>query len=80
MKLKLRIEDLTVASFQAAPAPAPAPAAARGTVRANASDPNTCDPIVCLSGQWTCLDTCDDTCGMSCHGTCVPAYCTGEES
>jgi hypothetical protein len=76
MKLKLRIEELAVDSFQAAPAPAEA----RGTVRANASDPNSCYPAVCYSGVWTCLDSCQETCGMSCHGTCVPAYCTGEES
>lgn len=75
MKLTLRIEDLAVTSFQAAPAPA----AARGTVRAHASDPNTCYPVVCASGEWTCLDSCQDTCGLSCNGTCIPAYCTGEE-
>lgn len=76
MKLKLRIEDLTVASFEAAPAKAEE----RGTVQANQSDPNTCYPIICFSGYWTCLESCEDTCGMSCHGTCVPAHCTGEES
>lgn len=75
MKLTLRIEDLSVTSFEAAPAPA----GARGTVRANASDPNTCYPVICASGEWTCLDSCQDTCGLSCHGTCVPALCTGEE-
>jgi hypothetical protein len=75
MKLTLRIEDLRVATFQ----PAPAPPAAHGTVRANASDPNSCYPAICASGEWTCLDTCQDTCGLSCHGTCIPAYCTGDE-
>lgn len=76
MKHKLRIEDLDVASFEAAPASDEA----RGTVRANASDPQTCYPVICYSGQESCLGSCDHTCGMSCWGTCVPAYCTGEES
>ena len=76
MKHKLRIEDLDVASFDAAPATVEA----RGTVRANASDPQTCYPVICYSGQESCLGTCEPTCGMSCWGTCVPAYCTGEES
>jgi hypothetical protein len=76
MKLKLRIEDLTVASFQAAPETP----RERGTVQANASDPNSCYPMVCYSGVWSCLESCQDTCGMSCNGTCVPAYCTGEDS
>lgn len=76
MKHKLRIEELDVASFEAAPAPAEA----RGTVRANASDPQTCYPVICYSGQESCLGTCEPTCGLSCWGTCVPAYCTGEES
>jgi hypothetical protein len=76
MKLKLRIEDLSVASFE----PTQAPAEDRGTVQANQSDPNSCYPMICYSGVWSCLDSCQDTCGMSCNGTCVPAYCTGEES
>lgn len=76
MKLKLRIEDLAVASFEAESATD----ALRGTVAANASDPNSCYPAICASGMWSCLESCQDTCGMSCYGTCVPAYCTGEES
>lgn len=76
MKLKLRIEELALDSFEAAPAAEEA----RGTVHANRSDPNTCYPVICASGEWTCLDSCQDTCGLSCWGTCVPAYCTGEES
>jgi len=78
MKLKLRIEDLAVVSFQAASAPADA----RGTVRANHSDPNSCYPAICFSGSPSCLGTCppDETCGLSCGGTCIPAYCTAEES
>lgn len=76
MKLKLNVEDLAVDSFDSAPASSEA----HGTVRANASDPNTCYPVVCYSGRWTCIDSCQDTCGLSCNGTCVPAYCTGEES
>ncbi len=78
MKHKLRIEELDVASFEAVPAPTEA----RGTVRANGSDPQTCYPVYCYSGVESCLGTCvqENTCGMSCDGTCVPAYCTGEES
>lgn len=76
MKLKLRIEELAVDSFEAAPVSSEA----SGTVRANASDRNSCYPMVCYSGIWSCLESCEETCGMSCHGTCVPAYCTGEES
>jgi len=76
MKHKLHIDSLSVESFQAVADVS----GARGTVRANASDPNTCYPVICASGEWSCLDTCQDTCGLSCHGTCVPAQCTGEES
>lgn len=77
MKLRLRIDDLNVASFEAAPATAEA----RGTVRANESDPETCYPVLCYTGQESCVGSCyDPTCGMSCWGTCDPAYCTGEES
>jgi len=78
MKLTLRIEDLSVDSFEAT---APSPAS-RGTVQGNASDPNSCYPMICFSGVESCLGTCvqENTCGMSCDGTCVPAYCTGEES
>ena len=75
MKHKLRIEALAVESFEAA-----APAEARGTVGAHASDPNSCYPAICASGEESCLGTCEETCGMSCWGTCIPAYCTGEES
>jgi hypothetical protein len=76
MKLKLNIEQLSVDSFEAAPAAAEA----QGTVRANASDPQTCYPVLCYSGAESCLGSCDPTCGMSCWGTCIPAYCQGEES
>lgn len=78
MKLKLRIEDLSVDSFQAEGATA----APRGTVQANESDPQTCYPVYCFSGSPSCLGTCppEETCGLSCGGTCIPAYCTGEES
>jgi hypothetical protein len=78
MKLKLRIEDLTVASFEATPETP----RERGTVQANQSDPNSCYPMVCYSGVDSCLGTCvqEETCGMSCGGTCIAAYCTGEDS
>lgn len=73
MKLTLRIEDLAVTSFEAAPPPADA----RGTVRANQSDPNTCYPVLCASGEASCLGTCppEETCGLSCGGTCIPSLC-----
>ena len=73
MKLRLRIEDLAVDSFQAAPERA----GGRGTVRGNASDPNTCYPVICYSGEPSCLGTCppEETCGLSCGGTCIPSLC-----
>jgi hypothetical protein len=73
MKLKLRIEDLAVATFE----PATVPAGFRGTVRANGSDPNTCYPVICASGDPSCLGTCppEETCGLSCGGTCIPQFC-----
>ena len=76
MKLTLRIEDLSVDSFEAT---APSPAS-RGTVEGNASDPNSCYPMICASGSPSCLGTCppDATCGLSCGGTCIPAYCDEE--
>ena len=76
MKLTLRIEDLAVTSFEAAPAKADA----RGTVRGNQSDPNTCYPVLCASGEASCLGTCppEETCGLSCGGTCIPSLCDEE--
>jgi hypothetical protein len=78
MKLKLRIEDLAVVSFNADSEPD----VLRGTVAANASDPNSCYPMVCYSGVESCIGTCvhEETCGLSCNFTCIPAYCSGEES
>lgn len=73
MKLRLRIEDLAVDSFQAAPGRSDA----RGTIRGNGSDPNTCYPVICASGEASCLGTCppEETCGLSCGGTCIPSLC-----
>jgi hypothetical protein len=78
MRHKLRIEELSVESF----ASTADSAEARGTVQGNQSDPNTCYPVICFSGSPSCLGTCppDETCGLSCGGTCIPQFCTGEES
>lgn len=77
MKHKLRIEALSVESFEAAPTPA-----ARGTVQGNQSDPNTCYPVICASGEASCLGTCppEETCGLSCGGTCIPSLCDDQGS
>jgi hypothetical protein len=82
-KLKLRLDDLSVETFQTAPAEN-----ARGTVLGNDdSDPTdgtcggyaTCDASCegsCYNtcnntcGGGTCDGTCGFTCSMSCYGTC----------
>jgi hypothetical protein len=76
MKHKLRIDELSVDSFDATPAPAER----RGTVQGNQSDPNTCYPVICASGSPSCLGTCppEETCGLSCGGTCIPSLCDDE--
>lgn len=74
MKRKLRIEALSVESFEVTPAAA----ARRGTVRGNESDPVT-GPVECYSLKESCGGTCIvyDTCdGFSCNGTCHPLACT----
>jgi hypothetical protein len=78
VKLRLRIEDLAVASLKADSAPD----ALGGTVAAHASDPDSCSPMVCCSGVESCIGTCvhEETCGLSCNFTCIPAHCSGEES
>jgi len=63
MKKKLRIEALSVDSFQVSAA-----TSGRGTVRGHDSS----DPYHCASGEPSCLGTCDDTCGLSCNDSCLP--------
>ena len=69
MKRKLRIESLTVESFEAVSMLA----GVRGTVAANKSDPETCYPVYCYSELDSCLGTCfaGETCGKSCGGSCL---------
>lgn len=73
MKRKLRIEALTVESFEAASVLA----GMRGTVAGYKSDLGTCYPDPCGSEAESCLGTCfgDDTCGRSCGGSCIPEWC-----
>ena len=74
MKIRLRIEALSVESFQVTPAVAEH----RGTVKGNESAPTT-GPVECYSLKESCAGTCivNDTCdGFSCNGTCHPPNCT----
>ena len=70
-KLKLRLEDLKVESFETAPEGDPTP---QGTVFAYISPGpgNTCDAGCANS---TCVNTCADTCGDTCNTTCVLNTC-----
>lgn len=67
MGKKLRIDDLSVESFQVS-GDGGTP---RGTVRGleDTGAPN------CYSGVESCLGTCDDTCGLTCWDTCIPGPC-----
>lgn len=72
MKIKLRIEALSVESFEVTPAVAER----RGMVRGYES---ATDPVECYSLKESCEGTCivNDTCdGFSCNGTCHPTTCT----
>ena len=72
MKIKLRIEALSVESFQVTPAAAER----RGTVRGHES---ATGPVECQTLKESCEGTCivNDTCdGFSCNGTCHPTTCT----
>ena len=68
MKLKLKVEELRVDTFETRRAPA----AERGTVHAHEGT----QPLNCFSGEWTCIPeaSCVETCGMSCWGSCVNTY------
>lgn len=77
MKIRLRIEALSVESFEVTEAMAER----RGTVRAHESNPDT-SPVACYTVKESCAGTCIvyDTCdGFSCNGTCHPATCTGTD-
>jgi hypothetical protein len=74
MKIRLRIEALSVESFEVTPALAER----RGTVQGHDSDPTTA-PVECYSLKESCAGMCIvyDTCdGFSCNGTCHPTNCT----
>jgi hypothetical protein len=74
MKIRLRLEALSVESFELTPAVA----GQRGTVKGNESAPTT-GPVECYSLKESCAGTCIvyDTCdGFSCNGTCHPTNCT----
>jgi hypothetical protein len=74
MKIRLRIESLSVESFEVTPAVGER----RGTVQGHDSDPTTA-PVECYSLKESCAGTCivNDTCdGFSCNGTCHPTNCT----
>jgi hypothetical protein len=74
MKRKLRIDELSVASF---PTEAEEVPEQQGTVRGMqiAGTWNTC--ITCYAGQYTCAQTCPRTCHVTCQTciTCVNAPC-----
>ena len=68
MKLKLKMDELRVETFETTRGLANA----RGTVRAHEATP----PDNCFSNQWSCFldSSCGDTCGLSCDGSCVNTY------
>jgi hypothetical protein len=68
MKLRLKVDELRVETFETTRATAKA----RGTVRALQATP----PDNCFSGVWSCIPdaSCGETCGMSCNGSCVNTY------
>lgn len=75
MKTKLRIEALSVESFEVVPAGAER----RGTVRGNEA---ATGPAECYTLKESCAGTCIvyDTCdGFSCNGTCHPTTCTATD-
>jgi hypothetical protein len=74
MKIRLRIDALSVESFEVTQGAAER----RGTVRGHESNPDT-SPFACYSLKESCAGTCivNDTCdGFSCNGTCHPTNCT----
>ena len=64
MTKKLRIDDLSVDSFEVSGEET----SPRGTVQAH-SAPN------CFSGVPSCIDSCQDSCGLTCWQSCWPAEC-----
>lgn len=67
MSKKLRIEELSVDSFEVSAEVAEP----RGTVEAHSGPPN------CFSGIPSCIDTCQDTCGLTCWDSC---WCSRDET
>ena len=75
MKIRLRIDALSVESFEVTQAVADR----RGTVHANESETG---PVACHTLKESCAGTCIvyDTCdGFSCNGTCHPTTCTATD-
>lgn len=72
MKIRLRIDALSVESFELTQSVADR----RGTVQANESETGL---AACYTLKESCAGTCIvyDTCdGFSCNGTCHPTTCT----
>lgn len=74
MKRKLRIEELSVASFSTE---ADERREQRGTVRGMQLTITFYTKITCDAGQYTCAPTCPDTCHVTCRTciTCINAPC-----
>ena len=67
MSKKLRIEELSVDSFEVSGEKT----TPRGTVQAHSGPPN------CYSGTPSCIDTCQDTCGLTCWDSC---WCSRDQT
>lgn len=68
MKRKLRIEELSVSSFETEAEELPEQ---RGTVRGMQIITGTLiTKITCNLGQYTCAQTCPNTCPITCDYTC----------
>lgn len=74
MKHKLRIEELSVASFSTE---AEEPPEQRGTVRGMQIGGTLVTYVTCYLDQYTCARTCPNTCHVTCQSciTCVNAPC-----
>jgi hypothetical protein len=74
MKRKLRIEELSVASFSTEPEDVPEQ---RGTVRGMQVPGTWQSCLTCYLNQYTCAQTCPRTCNVTCQTciTCVNAPC-----
>jgi hypothetical protein len=70
-KLRLKLDDLQVDSFQITPA-----AKAKGTVLGEQCTCHTCPGCPTCAGYGTCDASCNGTCDASCNGTCLVS-CNG---